>query len=143
MTSPIRSTLAPVDRIDHYWAVVGGSCLGLFCLALTGYAVGIFSVSGGLVWIPWDAAVLGLVAGCLVGYLRGGLVYAWSVGVAALFGAHADHALLGLADRPLAARLGYFLRLDGLTFYAVEGVLVGTIAFLVGSGIRQAARFLN
>ena len=49
---PIQSTLAPVDRIDQYWAVIAGSSLGLFCLVLMGYAVGIFSTSGGLVWIP-------------------------------------------------------------------------------------------
>jgi hypothetical protein len=140
VTTPIRSTLAPVERIDHYWAVIAGSCLVLFCLVFVLYAVGLFSTSGGLVWIPWDAAILGLVAGCLVGYLRIGLVFAWSVGVAALLGAHADHALVGLADRPLAERLGYFARLDGLTFYAVEGVLVGTIAFLAGTGIRAAVR---
>lgn len=143
MTTRLRTVLAPVERVDKYWAKVGGSCLGLFLLTLVAYVLGIFSTSGGLVWVPWDAAFVGLVAGFGVGYLRGGLLFSWGVGVAALLGAHANHALVGLSGRPLAERLGYFLRLDGLTFYAVEGFLIGTIAFLAGSGLRVAVRLVE
>ena len=84
-----------------------------------------------------------MVAGGVAAFLRGGLVFAWCVGIAALLGAHADHALVGLADRPLAERVAYFFRLDGLTFFAVEGVLVGTVAFLVGTGLRAAVRIFG
>jgi len=143
VTIPIRSTLAPVDRIDHYWAVFAGSCLGLFVITLLGYAVGILTTSGGLVWIPWHAAILGLVAGGVAAYLRGGLVFAWCVAIAALLGAHADHALFGLSSRPLAGRIRYFLRPDGLTFFAVEGLLIGTVAFLAGSSLRLAVDVLQ
>ncbi|WP_135534957.1 hypothetical protein [Halostella pelagica] len=104
----------------------------LFVATFAAYAFGVFAVSGCVVFIPGDAAVVGSIAAAVVGYSRGGLVFAWLVAYAPLLGYHADHAFLGLSNRTVQYRLGYFIRVDGLAFLAVEGVVIGTVAFAVG-----------
>lgn len=119
------------------------STLGLFAASFVAYAVDVFSVSGGLVWIPFHGAVLGSAAAAVVGYVRGGLVLAWLLTYAGELGYHADHAFLGLPRRTFPERLGYFLRPDGLAFLGVQAVVLGSLAFAGGAffrGVLEAVR---
>lgn len=106
--------------------------LCLFAGTFAAYAVGLFEIQGGVVFIPWDAALVGLAAAWAVGYARDGLIAAWLVAYAALLGHHADHAFLGLPSRTFGEQFAYFLELDGLGYYAVEALAIGALAFAVG-----------
>lgn len=106
---------------------------GTFVVSFAAYALGVFTVPGGVVWIPFPAAVVGTVAACWVGYDRRGLAFGWLVTCTSLLGFHADHALFGLSSRSPGERLAYVVRPDGLAFLGVEGVVLGTLAFAVGS----------
>ena len=113
--------------------------LVVFAVSFAAYATGVFFVSGGVVFIPYYAALVGLVAAVGVGLARGGLVAAWAVVFAALYGFHADHAFLGLSYRTFAAQVEYFVEPQSILVFAIEAILVGTLPFVVGRGGRHAA----
>lgn len=115
------------------WTV---SAVGLFIGSFGAYAVGVFTISGGIVFIPGDAAVLGALVAGLVGYASSGLLAAWLVTFASILGYRADHAFLGLSSRPVDARLAYFLQAEGLAVVAVQAVIIGSIAFSIGALAR-------
>lgn len=106
--------------------------LVVFVATVTAYAVGVFHISGGVVFIPGQAALVGLLAAAFVGAARGGLLFAWLVTYGALLGYHADHAFFGLSHRTRLEQAAYFLELDGLAVLAVEAVVLGSLAFVVG-----------
>ncbi|WP_255151545.1 hypothetical protein [Halorarius halobius] len=113
-------------------------CLAVACFLGTfaAYAVGVFHIAGGVIFIPGEAALVGLVAATLVGLARGGAVPGWLLAAASLYGYRADHAFLGLSGRTLAEQTAYFLGVEGLVVLAVQGVVIGTLAVAVGALAR-------
>lgn len=109
-----------------------GLTIVLFLVSFGAYALEIFAVSGGLVWIPQDAALLGMVAAAWVGYHRLGLVFGWVVTYASLLGYAAESAMLEISARPFVDRVAAFLRPDGLLFLGVEALVLASIAVTVG-----------
>lgn len=136
MNDTLRSVLLGARRDGPPPYLTGLVAVGGFLASLAGYALGVFEVSGGVVWMPFHAAVVGIAAACLLGGVRRGLLAAWVGTYAALLGYHADHAFFGLSGRTLGERFAYFVEPDGLAFLAVEAVVLGTIAFLLGRGLR-------
>ena len=134
--APLRSLLVGHDWTRERRPALLLATLGLFAASFVAYAVDVFAVSGGLVWIPFHGAVLGAASAAVVGYARGGLVLAWLATYAGELGYHADHAFLGLTRRTFAEQLGYFLRPDGLAFLGVQAVVLGSLAFAGGAFIR-------
>lgn len=116
------------------WTLVA---VGLFATVFAAYATGVFAIAGGVVWIPGEAALVGIVAACLVGFDRAGLAFAWLVAFATLLGYHADHAFFGLSSRSFREQVAYFLTPEGLLVFGAEGVVLGTIAFAVGAVARR------
>ncbi|WP_255198143.1 hypothetical protein [Halorarius litoreus] len=108
----------------------------LFVGTFAAYAVGVFHIPGGVVFIPGQAALVGLLGAGIVGYARGGLLFAWLVCYGALLGNHADHAFMGLSHRTRVEQAAYFFELDGLGAYAVMAVVLGLLAFAVGALAR-------
>lgn len=106
--------------------------VALFVLTFVSYAVGVFQVSGGVVFVAWDAAIVGAIGAAWVGIRRDGLAYAWLVTLAALYGARADHVFLGLSGRTLREQFGLLLRLDAFVYLFGQAVAIGTLAFVVG-----------
>lgn len=115
--------------------------ISTFFVTFAAYATGVFAVSGGVVFVPGDAALVGVAVCAVVGYLRAGLVLAWASATGALLGARADHAFFGLSYRSRLDQLAYFLELDGLAVYGLEGIVIGTIGFAVG-GLAFVVRWL-
>jgi hypothetical protein len=107
-------------------------------MTLAAYTLDVFSISGGIVWIPVHAALLGMGAAGWVGYAQDGLVFAWLVTYTSLLGYHAHHAFFGLSGRTVGEQLAYFVELDGLAVLAVEGVVFGTVAFGLAAVLRRA-----
>lgn len=110
----------------------------VFALVFGAYALGFFEISGGVVFVPGHAALVGLLAGVVVGYLGRGLLLAWLVAYAALLGYSADHYLLGLSGRSIAERFAAFLGPDGLVALGIMALVIGTMAWVVGFLARRA-----
>ena len=136
MAASLRSILIGTKQLDYHRFHVLSLALGVFVITFVAYALELFTVSGGLVFIPFYAAIVGMIAGCWVGYARNGLLFAWLVTYTSLLGYHADHAFFGLSRRGFTEQFAYFVRLDGLVFLAVEGVVLGTLAFILGTLVR-------
>lgn len=136
MVFSLRSICLGTNQSDYHYYLVFSLALGAFVINLAAYALGLFSVSGGVVFLPFHAAIVGMIAGFWIGYSRSGLLFAWVVTYTSLLGYHADHAFFGLSGRGFAEQLTYFVRLDGLVFLAVEGIALGTLAFILGSLVR-------
>jgi hypothetical protein len=110
------------------------------CIA---YAVDLFAVSGGILIIPGDATVVGLVVAAGVGYRRRGLIFAWIPLFAAYLGFHADWALFGLSGRGLPGTLAFFFDPVGLAVFATAAVLLGTLAYGAGTLTRRSVSRLR
>jgi hypothetical protein len=132
MSSTLHSLLVGGDRSDAPPYLVTALAFGGFVFTVAAYVLEIFTISGGIVWIPFHAAVVGMCAGCLVGYFRRGLLFAWVVTYTALLGYRADHAFFGLSGRSFGEQAAYFFELDGLAVLAVEAVVLGAVAFGLG-----------
>ena len=104
-----------------------------FAVAFAAYAVGVFSIAGGVVFVPFDAAALGVVAAVGLSYRRDGLLPAWLTVYAALLGYNAVHYFHGLSGRSVIERAVAFLSPDGLVFLGVEALVFGTVAWVVGT----------
>jgi hypothetical protein len=115
-------------------AVVGGA----FAVTFLAYATELFAVSGGVVFIAEQAALVGLVGAVVLGSRRAGLATAWAGSYAALLGWHAESTLLGLSDATPAARLGAVLQPDGLAFLGAQALVIGTLAWGAGRLARGA-----
>ena len=127
-----RTVLLGRERTRRPFASVA-LVVALFGGTFAAYALGLFAVSGGVVFLPGHAALVGVLGAALVGSRHGGLVVAWLATYAALLGYSADHYLLGLSGRSLSERVTAFLGLDGLVFLGVEALVLGTLGFLLGA----------
>lgn len=124
----LRQFLVGAERSDAPPGLVAALAFGVFVTTLAAYAFGVFTISGGIVWIPFHAAVVGTSVCCLLGSLRGGLLSGWLVTYAPLLGYRADHAFFGLSGRSVSEQFSYFVELDGLAVLAVEAVVLGALA---------------
>lgn len=107
------------------------------------YAVDLFVVSGGVLIIPGDATVVGLVAAAVVGYHCGGLIFAWLHFFATYLGFHAEWAFLGLSGRSFAEELEFFFDPVGLAVFFTAAVLLGTVAYSAGVLIRRSVSLIR
>lgn len=104
----------------------------VFGFTFVAYALDVFQVSGGVVFLAGHAALVGFLGAILIGYRHSGLLTAWGVSYAAFLGYSADHNFLGLSHRPILDRAAAFFQLDGLVFLGIEALVIGTIGFLIG-----------
>ncbi len=110
------------------------------CIA---YAVDLFTVSGGILIIPGDATVVGLVVAAGVGYRSSGLIFAWIPFFPTYLGFHADWAFFGLSRRSLSEELAFFFDPVGLAVFASAAVFLGTLACGAGSLARRSLDLLR
>lgn len=105
----------------------------VFGATFVAYAVGVFAVGGGVVFVPGHAALVGVVGAAFFAVRERGLLLAVLAVYAALLGYSADHYLLGLSGRTLPERIAALLQLDGLAFLAVLALVVGTVTWALGT----------
>lgn len=133
MSSPLRAVLLGSSQTgSHRWYRFVVPPL-LFIGVFAAYALEIFEIAGGVVFLAGEAAVVGAVTAAVLAYRRAGLAFAWITVYAALLGYNADHYLLGLSGRSLGERVVAFLEIDGLAFVGVEALVLGTLAWIVGT----------
>ncbi|SFR30522.1 MULTISPECIES: hypothetical protein [Halorubrum] len=109
-----------------------------FALVFAAYAVGLFEVTGGVIVLPGDATVAGMLAAAALAARRSGLVASWATVYAALLGHRVDHYLLGLSGRSPGERFVALLGVDGLAVLAAAALALGTLAWVVGTVGRLA-----
>jgi hypothetical protein len=114
------------------------SAVGLAVATCIAYAVDLFTVSGGILIIPGDATVVGLVVAAGVGYRSSGLIFAWIPFFATYLGFQADWAFFGLSGRSLSGELAFFFDPVGLAVFASAAVFLGTVAYGAGSLARRS-----
>lgn len=119
-----------------------GLAITLFVLTFGAYAAGVFGHSGGVIFVPVHAALVGVIAAVALGYWQNGLAFGWLAVYGPLLGSHADHAFLGIPHRTRLYQIGYFVRPDGLVFFAVEAAIIGTLGWTIGWGLRWSIDLL-
>ena len=105
----------------------------LFLASFAAYGLGVFAHAGGVVFLAFDAAALGVLVTAGLAYRGAGVALAWLSVYGALLGSNADHYLLGLSGRPLGERVAALLEVDGLVFVGVEALALGTLAWVAGA----------
>ena len=128
------------DRFQRTLGLLGA--VVLFAGTFVAYATDVFAVSGGVLVIPGEATIVGVIAAGLIGYDRGALLPAWLSLFGAYLGFDAEWAFLGLSpSHSLAGRLAFLFDPVGLAVYAVASVLLGSAAFgagyLLGLGVDR------
>ncbi|MFC4359496.1 hypothetical protein ACFO0N_16255 [Halobium salinum] len=123
--------LGPVeDRFGRRLDALLAAAVGV--LTFVAYVAGAFAVSGGVVFLPWHATLVGFVTAGLVGYRGGGLTFGWLAVLAPLYGFHADWALFGLSSRSLAGQVEYLFQPTAFVVFSLAALVVGTVGFAAG-----------
>jgi hypothetical protein len=143
MARPLRELLlgSGYTRFRRNLALLSAVVLAVTtCIA---YTVDLFTVSGGILVIPGDATVVGLVVAAGVGYRSSGLIFAWIPFFATYLGFHADWAFFGLSGRSLSGELAFFFDPISLAVFGTAAVLLGTLAYGAGSLAHRAVSLLR
>lgn len=110
--------------------------LSIFGITFLAYELGIFFDSGGVVLIPFHAAIVGVIVAFWAGYNRNGLLFGWVFTYLSFLGWHAEWAT-EISVRPLADRVAYVVRPDGLLALAIIGIVVAVVGFTAGVLTRR------
>lgn len=117
-------------------ALLIGLALGFFALTFLAYELDIFDHSGGVVFIPFHAALVGVTAAFWTGYSQSGLLAGWVLTYLSFLGWRTEWAT-DISPRPLIERIAYVVRPDGLVALAIIGVGVAVIGFIAGALARK------
>jgi hypothetical protein len=131
----VRTVLFGSTRGDSQRARLIGLAVGSFALTFIAYYFDIFSHSGGVVFIPYHASIVGVIAAFWTGYGRNGVLRGWLLTSLSFLGWHAAWAT-EISPRPLLERVAYILRPDGLVVLATFGLGVAVLGFTVGVLVR-------
>ena len=116
--------------------------MAVFVGTFVAYAVGAFTVDGGVLLLPQDATYVGTLVAAGIGYRRGSLLGAWATLFAAYLGFDAEWAFLGLSSHSLVGKIEFLFSPEGLAISATASILLGTVAYvvsyLVGLGLERA-----
>lgn len=137
-----RTTLLGPKPERAQRAVLLSLALGLFGVTFLAYELDIFSHSGGVVFIPFHAALVGVAAAFWTGYSRTGLLAGWLLTYLSFLGWRAEWAT-EISPRPLTERIAYIVRPDGLAALAIIGVGVSVIGFTAGALVRNGVDALR
>jgi len=119
-----------------------GLGLGIFVLTFVAYELDIFYHSGGVVFIPFHATLVGVIAAFWTGYSRIGLLSGWVLTYLSFLGWRTEWAT-DISPRPFIERVAYIIQPDGLVVLAIVGVGVAVIGFTVGSLARKTIDMLR
>jgi hypothetical protein len=119
-----------------------GLALGIFALTFLAYEVDIFYHSGGVIFIPFHAALVGVTAAFWAGYSRIGLLAGWVLTYLSFLGWRTEWAT-DISPRQLIERIAYVVQPDGLMALALIGVGVAVIGFTAGTLARKGTDMLR
>ena len=123
-------------RVGHRWEYLAVLGLSLFGVTFIAYEFEIFYHSGGVVFIPFHAAIVGGIAAFWTGYSRNGVVAGWGLTYLSLLGMRTEWAT-NISPRPLIDRVAYIVQPDGLLVLAIIGIVVAVVGFTAGTLARK------
>lgn len=132
----LHAMLLGSARVGRRWKYLSGLALSLFGVTFLAYEFDIFYHSGGVIFIPFHATIVGGIAAFWAGYSRNGLVAGWGLTYLSLLGMQAEWAT-NISSRPLIDRVAYIVRPDGLLVLAIIGVIVAVVGFTAGALARK------
>jgi hypothetical protein len=132
----LHTMLLGSARVGPRWEYLTGLALGLFGVTFVAYEFNIFYHSGGVVFIPFHATIVGGIAAFWTGYSRNGLVAGWGLTYLSLLGMRAEWAT-NISPRPLINRVAYIVQPDGLLVLAIIGAVVAVVGFTAGALARK------
>lgn len=133
MSLQLRTVLFGITHLTEWRYTPVALAIAFFTITFTTYALNIFELSGGVVFLAFHAAVIGMLGAIWAGYHRRGLVAAWIITYATLLGQSANFYFLSQPpNQSFADRAAEFIQFDGLVFLGIEALVLGTLAFLVG-----------
>jgi hypothetical protein len=138
----LHTMLLGSSRVRRRWKYLTGLALGLFGVTFLAYEFEIFYHSGGVVFIPFHAAIVGGIAAFWAGYSRNGLVAGWGLTYFSLLGMQAEWAT-NISPRPLLDRVTSIVQPDGLVVLGVIGVVVAVVGFAAGALARKGINTLR
>lgn len=132
----LRTIFLGSEEVGIRYSLLTGFALGLFGVTFFAYELNVFYHSGGVVFIPFHAAIVGVIAAFWVGYNRNGLLFGWVLSLVPFLGWHAEWAT-EISPRPLIERVAYVVRPDGLLYLVIIGAVVAVLGFIVGALARR------
>jgi len=142
LRATLRTILLGAEHVGARRVHLAGLALGVFGVTFLAYELGVFSHAGGVVFVPFHAAMVGLVAAFWAGYRRTGLLSGWVLAYLSFLGWRAEWAT-DISPRPFVDRIAYVVRPDGLLVLAVFGILVAIAGFVAGALARRAVDALR
>lgn len=143
MNRSLRSILLGINESMDSRPTLLALVLGGFVLTFGGYAFGVFSVSGGVLVIPFYGAIVGVLGAFWVGCTKSGLLFAWLVAYTPMLGYHVEDALFGRRHQSLGERLTSLVELDAFVVLGVEAIILGTVAFSAGYLLRAGVNLFQ
>ena len=138
----LRTILFGAEQIGARQVLLTGLPLGLFGVTFVAYELDIFSHSGGVVFMPFHAAIVGVIAAFWTGYRRHGLLTGWGLTYLSFLGWRAEWAT-DISPRPLIERMAYVVRPDGLLALSIIGIGVAVVGFTAGALARRGINALR
>lgn len=129
-------------RVGHRWEYLAVLGLSLFGVTFLAYEFEIFYHSGGVVFIPFHAAIVGGIAAFWTGYSRNGIVAGWGLTYLSLLGMQAEWAT-EISPRPLFDRIASIVQPDGLVALGIIGIIVAVVGFTAGTLARKGIHALR
>lgn len=131
MVPPLRPRVVGDDPFYRRLHLLFALAMGV--LTALAYADGLFERSGGIVFLPFHAALAGPLAAGVVGYDRGGLALGWPGAYAPYLGRQVTWRFRWLSGtRTLTDRLGFVLDPAGLAYCALFAAVVGGVGYTPG-----------
>lgn len=138
----LHAILLGLTRVGRRWEYLAVLALSLFGVTFLAYEFEIFYHSGGVVFIPFHAAIVGGIAAFWAGYSRNGLVAGWGLTYFSLLGMQAEWAT-DISPRPLLDRVASIVQPDGLLVLAIIGIIVAVVGFTAGVLARKGINTLR
>lgn len=132
----VRTILLGSNRGRARQAQLTGLAFGLFVLTFAGYELGIFYHSGGVVFVPFHAALVGVAAALWTGYSQTGVLAGWGLSCLSLLGWR-TWAATNVSPRPLTERIAHVLEPDALAATALVGLGVAVIGYTAGALVKK------
>ena len=132
----LRTILFGAEQIGARQVLLTGLPLGLFGVTFVAYEFDIFYHSGGVVFIPFHATIVGGIAAFWAGYSRNGLFAGWGLAYLSLLGVEAEWAT-NISPRPHIERVASVVQPDGLLALGIIGIVVAVVGFSGGGLVRK------
>lgn len=139
LRSTLHTFLLGSNQGRQHWVNLAGLGLGLFGVTFLAYELGIFFYSGGVVFVPIHATIVGGIAAFWTGYSHNGLVVGWALTYMSFLGMDAEGATDASA-RSLIDLVAAVVEPEGLIYLGILGLAVAVIGFTTGAMTETAIR---